>query len=101
MRLNFILALSIASAVTALPQGTNPPDKDGHITLRTKLFCNNGTEGDGGCEANGLATFCCIGNQASGAFNTMRLTTVKTKNKAGEALCQEAPNGIQGVRFCA
>ncbi|CAG8960348.1 hypothetical protein HYFRA_00012422 [Hymenoscyphus fraxineus] len=93
MRVNFILALSIASAVTALPQDSVPMQM-------SEQFCNSGVDGDGGCEANGLITACCIQLSPSGEFKNKRLPTVSTKNSKGEILCGKAPDGSQGVRYC-
>ncbi|CAG8961331.1 hypothetical protein HYFRA_00013792 [Hymenoscyphus fraxineus] len=60
-------------------------------------FCDNGTEGDGGCEANGQHTYCCIQDESDrGAYHTRRKISVLSANKAGSSQCT-APNAkVQG-----
>ncbi|CAG8955634.1 hypothetical protein HYFRA_00009588 [Hymenoscyphus fraxineus] len=84
MKFIIILAFSAMAAAQALKEPFN-------------MDCNGGTEGDGGCEANGLATYCCVFKPQVG-FDTKRPTTVTSRNRGGSDKC--GPNNIGTIR-CA
>ncbi|CAG8977758.1 hypothetical protein HYALB_00010979 [Hymenoscyphus albidus] len=88
MKLTSVIVLSIATSVMAqlLPKGR---------------FCNDGTEGNGGCEAEGLATYCCAGIDKIGPFQTFRETTVPSRNKANSVSCEPAGSKLIGEIRCA
>ncbi|CAG8970850.1 hypothetical protein HYALB_00000829 [Hymenoscyphus albidus] len=56
------------------------------------LWCDSGTEGNGGCEANGLSTFCCRGEFEAPGYVIQRNTTVFSRNKSSSPFCT-APGG--------
>ncbi|CAG8973143.1 hypothetical protein HYALB_00008674 [Hymenoscyphus albidus] len=63
-----------------------------------EMWCNNGTAGDGGCEANGGATFCCAQDKEPGKFDINRKTLGTSRDPDGNPWCGE--KGLQVVR-CA
>ncbi|KAG5958198.1 hypothetical protein E4U57_001471 [Claviceps arundinis] len=58
-------------------------------------WCNHGTQGNGGCEANGRNTYCCSDVQTS-YFEVFRMTTVASENKDGVSSCEN-----NGVIWCS
>ncbi|CAG8976757.1 hypothetical protein HYALB_00010481 [Hymenoscyphus albidus] len=56
-------------------------------------YCDYGTEGDGGCEANGQATYCCIPDESDrDAYPIKRKISVLSANMSGSSQCT-APGG--------
>ncbi|CAG8954927.1 hypothetical protein HYFRA_00008615 [Hymenoscyphus fraxineus] len=70
-------------------------------TSAASLYCDDGITGDGGCEANGLQTFCCInyGNRPQDPFNTVRQATTNSRDASGNPDC--GPSGSGGIVKCA
>ncbi|CCE33728.1 hypothetical protein E4U35_006499 [Claviceps purpurea] len=62
---------------------------------RFPRWCNHGTAGNGGCEANGLNTYCCNAVQTP-YFEVFRMVTVASENEDGISSCE---NG--GVIWCS
>ncbi|KAG5949846.1 hypothetical protein E4U58_001882 [Claviceps cyperi] len=61
------------------------------------LWCNYGTHGDGGCEANNLHTYCCAPyGHKSDYFPIWRHVTVTSSNGAGGIDCDH-----DGIVYCA
>ncbi|CAG8972950.1 hypothetical protein HYALB_00001370 [Hymenoscyphus albidus] len=87
MKLIIILALGITASATSI------------------WFCNDSTEGDGGCELNNTDTVCgstthrsrCYYEKQVG-FTTQRETTATSRDKRGYATC--GPNDTGTIR-CA
>ncbi|CAG8975569.1 hypothetical protein HYALB_00005637 [Hymenoscyphus albidus] len=66
--------------------------------LAAEWYCDNGITGDGGCEADGLKTYCCyFGDKPKDPFNTDRPVTTTSKDPFGNVNC--GPPG--GVVKCA
>ncbi|CAG8957505.1 hypothetical protein HYFRA_00011487 [Hymenoscyphus fraxineus] len=61
-------------------------------------WCNGGTAGNGGCEANGGHTYCCRQESRPG-FRTERLIRTSSQNAAGGTTCWV--ENIQGQIQCA
>ncbi|CAG8950747.1 hypothetical protein HYFRA_00002959 [Hymenoscyphus fraxineus] len=61
--MRFILILALSMTATAAEQ----------------WWCNDGSRGNGGCEANGLKTYCCaLRENPVDDFQTVRAVTVTT-----------------------
>ncbi|KAG5951801.1 hypothetical protein E4U58_001060 [Claviceps cyperi] len=58
-------------------------------------WCNHGTGGNGGCEANGLHTYCCALRKTN-FFEVPRQVTVVSQNGEGSSNCA---NG--GTIYCS
>ncbi|KAG5952531.1 hypothetical protein E4U58_000763 [Claviceps cyperi] len=71
---------AVVSAAPSLPGG---------------LWCNDGTAGNGGCEANNLHTYCC-NYQPTDFFHVFRAVTVPSKNPQGTEGCD-----YDGMVYCA
>ncbi|CAG8973144.1 hypothetical protein HYALB_00008675 [Hymenoscyphus albidus] len=77
MKLIFILALSASASAQTFD-----------------WFCNGGTGGNGGCEANGQATYCCFEENNVPGFNTPRPTTTTSQNAQGGIRCGPNNGGL-------
>ncbi|EME87829.1 uncharacterized protein MYCFIDRAFT_201282 [Pseudocercospora fijiensis CIRAD86] len=74
------------------------------ITARSAyaVWCNYGTGGNGGCEANGKHTYCCNNdNYQSKAFPIWRVSTVPSKDKNGHTDCTSGNPVRSGWIACA
>ncbi|KAK4621743.1 Ecp9-1 [Fulvia fulva] len=70
---------------------------DHHPPVWQYRWCNYGAEGDGGCEAKGLNTYCCSQGQVqTNAFPVKRLTTAERNGPNQQPECIP-----YGLRFCA
>ncbi|KAG5953199.1 hypothetical protein E4U58_000515 [Claviceps cyperi] len=88
------VAASVASAATLKAFPYQQP-YTGH-----ERFCDHGTSGNGGCEANGKNTYCCDYQQNLPAFSIMRVTTAVSVNSEGYSDCTSG-NGQHGMVYCA
>ncbi|KAK2729497.1 hypothetical protein CKAH01_10180 [Colletotrichum kahawae] len=65
------------------------------------LECNDGTAGDGGCEANGLHTYCCNESFETPINTRTRDVIVVSKNPQGSFNCKDTAKNIVGRIYCA
>ncbi|KXH56618.1 hypothetical protein CNYM01_10721 [Colletotrichum nymphaeae SA-01] len=65
------------------------------------LNCDGGTAGDGGCEANGLHTYCCNESFETPVYVHVRDVTVLSKNPQGNSDCKPTGTNTAGRVFCA
>ncbi|KAK1497122.1 uncharacterized protein CCOS01_11127 [Colletotrichum costaricense] len=65
------------------------------------LNCNGGTAGDGGCEANGLHTYCCNESFETPIYVNVRDVTVLSKNPQGNSDCRPTGTNTVGRVYCA
>ncbi|KAG5967020.1 hypothetical protein E4U58_002325 [Claviceps cyperi] len=86
--LSAIFVAIAAQGAVANAVATNTPSP---IATR---WCNSGTAGNGGCEVNGLHTYCCALRKTN-FFEVPRQVTVVSQNGAGSSDCA---NG--GTIYC-
>ncbi|KAK2764118.1 hypothetical protein CKAH01_15857 [Colletotrichum kahawae] len=65
------------------------------------LNCNDGTAGDGGCEANGLHTYCCNESFETPVYINVRDVTTLSKNAQGSSACKPTGTNTVGRVYCA
>ncbi|KAG5945588.1 hypothetical protein E4U60_005125 [Claviceps pazoutovae] len=78
------VAASVASAAVA---SSRPSDLDKRFDP-IQRWCNFGTPGDGGCEKQGLHTYCCDYQQTGPAFSILRTVTVTSRGPDGSTNCE-------------
>ncbi|KAG6169838.1 hypothetical protein E4U51_001293 [Claviceps purpurea] len=88
-----VVAASVASAYDGDEDNWVPPP--GYKAYPEGRYCNHGTDGDKGCEAQAEHTYCCVGAPTA-YFDTWRAVTVTSKNSTGGTGCE---NG--GTVWCA
>ncbi|KAG6056104.1 hypothetical protein E4U17_002488 [Claviceps sp. LM77 group G4] len=96
--LSAILVAVAATGAVADPFATTQMSAPARTTDGPDLYrrwCNHGTGGNGGCEANGLRTYCCSTVQTP-YFEVFRMVTVVSRNKEGDIQCE---NG--GMIWCS
>ncbi|KAG6104977.1 hypothetical protein E4U13_008107 [Claviceps humidiphila] len=84
-----LVAVAATGAVADIP-GTSfrsPPTGENKGPVYHPQWCNHGTQGNGGCEANGLHTYCCSDVQTP-YFEVFRMTTVISRDEAGNFNCE-------------
>ncbi|KAG5950967.1 hypothetical protein E4U58_001347 [Claviceps cyperi] len=84
----FVAIAAQGAVVNAREPGDHPPPPPFR-------WCNHGTGGNGGCEANGLHTYCCR-TERTDYFDVQRKVTVVSQNSEGSTGCE---NG--GLIFCS
>ncbi|CAG8952637.1 hypothetical protein HYFRA_00009744 [Hymenoscyphus fraxineus] len=70
MRLNLLLTLTLAASAYA-----------------SKAYCNDGTAGDGGCEADKLKTVCCTNVPDVPGFDKLFTVKISSKDPWGGTGC--------------
>ncbi|CAG8962353.1 hypothetical protein HYFRA_00014150 [Hymenoscyphus fraxineus] len=91
MRPDFILVLTLAVTANAavLTKDDVPDDRK---------WCNDGTEGNGSCEKEGLFTFCCLNDPNYEGFQTLRHAIKGSMDMSGNKRC--GPGGFGTVDCC-
>ncbi|KAG6088852.1 hypothetical protein E4U30_004749 [Claviceps sp. LM220 group G6] len=92
------LLLAVAASVASAAVASRRPsdlDKRGVVPLGQR-WCNSGTAGDGGCERQGLHTYCCDYQQTRPPFEILRTVTVTSRGPDGFTGCEN-----DGLVYCA
>ncbi|KAG6098974.1 hypothetical protein E4U30_002321 [Claviceps sp. LM220 group G6] len=90
-----VAAAAVASAAAYDDDGDNWVPPPGYKAYPEGRWCNHGTAGDKGCEAQAEHSYCCV-DAKTPYFNTWRQVTVTSKNDKGTTSCE---NG--GTVWCA
>ncbi|KAG5955272.1 hypothetical protein E4U58_007160 [Claviceps cyperi] len=86
--MQLLSAIFVAIAAQGALVNARPADK-------SELWCNHGTGGNGGCEANGLHTYCCNYDQTD-FFDVLRHVTVASQDGNKRTGCDN-----NGIIFCS
>ncbi|KAG6098979.1 hypothetical protein E4U31_004604 [Claviceps sp. LM219 group G6] len=98
--MQFLSALFLAVAASVASAAVLDPAHSSDLKARNDdiRWCNQGTPGDGGCEAQGHHTYCCsMSASPVGVFTTQRNVIVASKNSNGGTSCE----GNGGSVYCA
>ncbi|KAG6055792.1 hypothetical protein E4U17_002730 [Claviceps sp. LM77 group G4] len=95
------LLLAVAASVASAAVAPRRPsdlilDKRDDIIPLGQRWCNSGTAGDGGCERQGLHTYCCDYQQTHPPFEILRTVTVTSRGPDGFTGCEN-----DGLVYCA
>ncbi|KAG6069021.1 hypothetical protein E4U32_006072 [Claviceps aff. humidiphila group G2b] len=93
------LLLAVAASVASAAVASRRPsdlDKRGGVVPLGQRWCNSGTAGDGGCERQGLHTYCCDYQQTRPPFEILRTVTVTSRGPDGFTGCEN-----DGLVYCA
>ncbi|KAG5954187.1 hypothetical protein E4U58_000155 [Claviceps cyperi] len=92
MKVISALLVVVAASVASAFDGYDGPSINAYPEGR---WCNHGTAGDKGCEAQNEHSYCCVDAETP-YFDTWRAVTVTSKNNKGGTDCE---NG--GTVWCA
>ncbi|KAG6029356.1 hypothetical protein E4U41_000379 [Claviceps citrina] len=84
--MKFVSVLLVAAA--SVGYARRAPDRPVAV-----YFCDHGTHGNGGCEANGHHTYCCAPN-AGGPFVVPRAIFALSKDRKGNSYCANGAGSV-------